>query len=103
VKRDAPEATTRPLAAIMFRLPLMIDCATFEKFIMDYLEGTLPKRQKFVFDLHLRLCRECRIYLAEYKAAIELAASQQDVPFSKLNVGDVPEDLIKAIIAAQAK
>ncbi|MEP3347966.1 MAG: zf-HC2 domain-containing protein [Litoreibacter sp.] len=94
--------TARPLAAIMFRLPLMIDCATFETFIVDYFEGTLTKRQRFVFELHLRVCRECREYLSEYKATMALTKDQFEIPFSQMGMGDVPEDLIKAVIAARS-
>jgi predicted anti-sigma-YlaC factor YlaD len=95
--------TPRPVAALMFRLPAMIDCVQFEEFIVNYLDGTLPARQKFVFNVHLKLCRECRKYLEEYKTAIALAGLQHDVPFSQMELGPVPEDLIKAVIAAQKK
>jgi len=78
----------------------MIDCATFDAFIVDFIEGTLPWRQKAVFSIHLRMCRECREYLADYKSAMAVAAQQKDVPFSGMNMGDVPEDLIEAISAA---
>ena len=45
---------------VMFKLPLMITCNEFESFILAYLEGDLPKRQKLVFEFHLKMCRECR-------------------------------------------
>ncbi|MEP4196992.1 MAG: zf-HC2 domain-containing protein [Aliishimia sp.] len=92
---------TRPIAAIMFRLPFMIDCVQFEAFIVDYLEGTLSKRQRMTFDLHLKLCRECREYLQSYKAAMEAAKIQADMPFSKMGMGEVPEDLINAVLSAR--
>ncbi len=99
----ASRLKNRPVAAIMFKLPLMIDCITFEGFILDYFDGTLTFRQKFVFDLHLLMCRECRVYLKEYKAAMDLAASQKNVDFSDMDMGEVPEDLVKAIVAATKK
>ncbi|MEM7290144.1 MAG: hypothetical protein AAF412_07225 [Pseudomonadota bacterium] len=98
-KRSA--RNTRPVAAFMFKLPFMIDCVTFDEFIMGYFEGTLTGYQKFTFNMHLRMCRECRIFLAEYKASIELAKSQRDILFSEMDMGDVPEDLIKAVIESQ--
>lgn len=101
MNRSQPRKTNRPIAAMMFRLPMMIDCAEFETFIDDYLDGVLPKRQRTIFDLHLKLCRECRAYLKSYKAAIELAQEQTDIPFSEMGMGEVPEDLIQAVLAAR--
>ena len=92
---------SRPLAALLFKLPMMIDCETFEEFILGYFDGTLSRRQRFIFELHLRTCRECRKYLREYKNAIALAGSQKEVGFSEMGMGPVPEDLIKAVLAAQ--
>ena len=70
---------------------------------MDYFEDKLSKRQKIVFELHLRVCRECRAYLAEYKSAIEKATEQGNVLYSQMDMGEVPEDLISAILEAQKK
>lgn len=93
--------TTRPLAAMMFRLPMMIDCVAFEEFILDYLDGTLPRRQRIVFEVHLRLCRGCRRYLRDYKNTIAMTQAQFDIPFSQTGMGDVPADLVKAVLAAR--
>ena len=93
--------TARPIAAMMFQLPFMIDCEEFEAFIIDYLEENLSKRQRAKFDLHLKLCRECRDYLQSYRATMELTKAQTDIPFSKMGMGEVPEDLIKAVLAAR--
>lgn len=79
----------------------MIDCITFEKFVSEYLEGTLPPRSHIVFKIHLLACRECRTYLKEYENTILLARSQKDIGYSDMGMGPVPEDLIKAVLAAQ--
>ena len=81
-------------------MPLMITCRQFEDFILAYLEGELPERQRFVFELHLKVCRECRDYLAAYRRTIEvskqaLADRDGSVP------DDVPEDLVKAVLASR--
>ena len=78
----------------------MITCREFEDFVLRYLDNELTEKQRFVFELHLRLCRECRDYLAAYQRAREvttavLAPSDAPVP------DDVPEDLIKAILDAR--
>ncbi len=89
----------RRIRGVMFKLPLMITCETFEEFILAYLEGELPPRQKFVFDLHLKVCPECRSYLKAYKASLELARlSGED---ADMVPDDVPEDLVAAVVAAR--
>lgn len=93
--------TARPIAGMMFRLPFMIDCEEFEAFIFDYLEGNLSRPQRIKFEMHLKLCRECRDYVKTYKATMELTKTQTDIPFSKMGMGEVPEDLIKAVLAAR--
>ena len=90
----------RRMQGLMFKLPLMITCAEFEDFVLAYLEGDLSKRQKFVFEMHLALCRECREYLAAYRTAMALAKGalgEADSPVPD----DVPEDLIKAVLTAR--
>jgi len=90
----------RRLHGRMFKLPLMITCSEFESFILAYLEDELALRQKFVFELHLKLCRECRDYLAAYRASLQLAKGALGTEGGHL-VDDVPEDLVKAVLAAR--
>lgn len=81
-------------------LPLMITCRQFDEFILDYIEGTLPKGQRRIFDLHLVVCRECRDYLAAYREAMTLgkrAFEDRDATLPD----DVPEDLISAVLDAR--
>ncbi|MEP2919242.1 MAG: zf-HC2 domain-containing protein [Sulfitobacter sp.] len=93
--------TAHPIAGMMFRLPFMIDCEEFDTFILDYLEGNLLRGQRIKFEMHLRICRKCRDYLQAYKDTMELTKTQADIPFSEMGMGDVPEDLIKAVLAAR--
>ena len=82
------------------RFPLMINCREFEEFILDYQEGTLPKRQRRIFEFHIRLCRECRDYLAAYRRTMEVSKRLYEETDAALPE-DVPEDLIRAILAAR--
>ncbi len=95
-----PNSVMRRIHGMMFKLPLMITCEQFEDFILAYLEDELPKRQKIVFDLHLKMCRECREYLSAYRASMELAkdalTADKDGPPE-----EVPDDLVKAVLAAR--
>lgn len=81
-------------------MPLMITCVDFEDFIDEYLDGELPERQKMVFELHLKICRECRDYLAAYRRTME--ASKLTIQSDQPQFRDtMPDDLIKAIRAAR--
>ncbi len=85
---------------IMKFMPMMITCRQFEDFVLAYFEDELPERQKFVFELHLKICRECREYLAAYKRTIELSKQAFDDPDQAVP-DTVPEDLVLAILAAR--
>jgi len=85
---------------ILRRMPLMITCRDFEDFIAEYDDGGLRPAQRFVFELHLKVCAECRSYLAAYRHATALGRSAFDDPDGALP-DDVPEDLVTAILAAR--
>ena len=81
----------------LHKLPMMISCEEFEDFILQYLEGELPPMKRFVFESHMKICRDCRDYLAAYQRTIETAktaVNQQELP-------EIPEDLVTAILEAQ--
>ena len=78
----------------------MITCREFEDFVLRYLDGELPARQVKVFEWHLRICRECRDYLAAYKRTIDVGKAALG-PADQSVIEDVPEDLISAIVEAR--
>ena len=90
----------RTMRGIMVKLPGMIDCEQFENFMLAYIEDELPPSQRKVINLHLRVCPDCRSYVAEYRRTL------QALKVSKLeddgSLADVPEDLIQAILKASA-
>lgn len=90
----------RKIEGITFKLPGMITCETFEKFIVAYLEDELPAGQRRLFETHLKVCRSCKRYLASYRKMLAATEGLAESDFSELK--DVPEDLIAAILAAQA-
>ena len=83
------------------RMPLMITCMEFESFILDYLEDELPSRQRRVFEFHLKICRECRDYLAAYRRTVALGKATLAEDPSAAVPENVPEDLIKAVLDAR--
>lgn len=95
-------ARHRQFKAMMSKLPLMLSCRQFEDFVLDYFEGSLPTRQRILFDLHLAVCSDCRAYLAAYRRATEMGKTVFPAPDEALPE-EVPEDLVQAVLAAQAK
>ena len=83
--------------AMLKRMHGMITCREFEEFVLRYVEGELPARQAKTFEWHLRICRECREYLAAYERSIEIGKAAFGSPDEPLP-DDVPEDLIKAVL-----
>jgi anti-sigma factor RsiW len=90
----------RRLHGAMFKLPMMLACDEFESFILAYLENELPARQRRVFEIHLKICRECREYLAAYRASLDLMRDAYR-DHGDPNQQEIPEDLVKAILAAR--
>ena len=78
----------------------MMTCQEFEDFVLAYLDGELPERQTFVFELHLKMCPECREYLAAYERTVEVTKRAFEEPAQPLPE-EVPQDLVKAILAAK--
>ena len=92
---------TRRLKGMMLkRMHGMMTCLEFEEFVLSYLEGELPERQKRIFEWHLRICRECREYLAAYKRTIEIGKAVLG-PANEPVPDDVPGDLIRAVLASR--
>ncbi len=92
----------RKAKGIMLRHgPMMMTCEAFESFILDYLSGDLPPAKRRMFELHIKICRECREYLAAYRESLAMGkaaftAASEPVP------PEVPEDLVRAILAARS-
>ena len=90
----------RRIKGMMFKMPLMISCEEFEEFIIEYLEDGLTSRQRSLFEFHLKICRECREYLAAYRTSMEAAKmgldDESDIP------DEIPEDLIAAVLASRS-
>ncbi len=90
----------RKVRGVLFHAPYMIRCREFEDFILDYLADSLPRGQRRRFELHIRVCAECRIYLDAYKTSVALGKAVFDEPWGPLP-NSVPEDLVTAVLAAR--
>jgi anti-sigma factor RsiW len=75
-------------------------CREFADFMADYLTDELPLDLRQLFDHHLTLCVNCQRYLAGYRQTVALGKRAFDDEHAALPA-DVPEDLVKAILAAR--
>lgn len=79
-----------------------LTCREFVEFLAVYLEGRLPEEQLARFQAHLASCPPCVSYTRSYQDAVRLgreafACPEENVP------ADVPEDLVRAIVAARER
>ena len=77
-------------------------CREFADFLADYLSGELSPGTRAQFERHLEVCPNCVAYLSNYRDTIVLgrtvtAEDDASVP------ADVPEDLVKAILASRRR
>lgn len=77
-------------------------CRELVAFLMDYLDGVLPDAERQCFEEHLGECPDCVAYLATYRETIRLGkeactSNQDAIP------AEVPEDLVRAVLAARRR
>ena len=77
-------------------------CREFAEFMMDYLAGELPAETRALFERHLSRCPKCPKYFEQYRATVAAGRSAFDCPDAELPE-NVPEDLIRAILAVRPK
>lgn len=80
----------------------MMTCRDVAEFMLDYAHGELALDARTTFEQHLRLCENCREYLALYLKSVELgrrAFAQDDADAVR---SGVPEELVAAIMAARS-
>ena len=77
-------------------------CRELADFIMSYLAGELSPGVRAEFERHLTLCENCTRYLATYRAAVELSRHALADPAADED-GEVPEELVKAILEARRR
>jgi len=79
---------------------MSVTCREFADFMADYLSGDLTPELREPFDYHLGLCINCQRYLASYRETVVLCKRAFDDDDAAVPA-DVPEDLVKAILAAR--
>jgi anti-sigma factor RsiW len=76
-------------------------CREIADFLMHYLDGELDPAQRAVFEHHLSLCPDCVHYLRTYEQGVAMGRMICKCPESN-PPPEVPEELIRAILAARA-
>ena len=81
------------------RAPRDVACIEFVELVTDYLEGSLPDRERRAFEHHLTACDGCTAYLQQMRETRRLTGA--------LRVDDVPaeglDELLTAFRAYQAR
>ena len=75
-------------------------CRELADFIADYLSGALPGDARAQFERHLGACTNCVGYLEGYRETVKLGRAAFDNPDAPVP-DTVPEELVKAILAAR--
>jgi anti-sigma factor RsiW len=81
-------------------LGVLINCREFDEFIVNYLDGSLPARQRLAFKMHLAACSTCRNYLKQYRKT--MSAAQNAMSALEERHAAVPDDLVRAVLSAKA-
>ena len=77
-----------------------MNCRECTEFILRYLEGELAPDEQATFKRHLGLCPPCERYLNQYKVTVEASKTACKDAGSYLP-GDVPEELVRAILQSR--
>ncbi len=79
-----------------------LTCRQFVDFLDAYIDGELADEPRATFEVHIEACPPCRDYLKSYADTIRLARGACREPDDPPPC-DVPEKLVKAILAARKK
>ena len=77
-------------------------CREFIEFLWRYVDNSLPREEREVFDEHLVKCPHCVKYLQSYRETVRIGKTVFANPEDTVPT-EVPEDLVKAILAARTK
>jgi predicted anti-sigma-YlaC factor YlaD len=75
-----------------------VTCRDVDRFVMDYLDGTLPLGVRVSFTTHVALCSDCRRYIDTYRKTVTLGRAAF---VETESAPQVPEELVKAILASR--
>ena len=77
-------------------------CREFVEFLWRYTSDELSPEERATFDMHLSTCPHCVKYLQSYQETIQIGKIAL-LEADDLVPAEVPENLVKAILAARSK
>ena len=80
-----------------------ISCKELAEFLGELFDGKLAAEQRCEFDRHMAVCPSCVHYVEQYKTSSELVRHSLGTSGDAPPPADVPEALIRAILATRAK
>lgn len=75
-------------------------CRELAEFLFEYVSGDLPTERREHFEFHLTKCRNCHAYLVQYQMVIKAGKIACGEASDELP-SDIPEELVKAVLAAR--
>lgn len=75
-----------------------MNCRECAEFLMDYASGDLPAEVRATFERHMQACKNCEEYLRQYES---IAAAGRRAFEGEEGACDIPEELVRAILAAR--
>jgi anti-sigma factor RsiW len=75
-------------------------CKELAEFLFDYVSNDLPAERREHFEFHLKKCGNCHEYLVQYEMVIKagrIACGDASDELPK----NIPDDLVKAVLAAR--
>lgn len=60
--------------------PRPLSCEAINRFLAEYLEGTIDPRTRARFEEHLHRCPNCDVYLDQYRTTIQLVKEDELPP-----------------------
>jgi anti-sigma factor RsiW len=76
-------------------------CRELAEFLYEYVSGDLPAERREHFEFHLSKCKNCHEYLVQYQVTIRAGKIACDEMSDEM--GPMPEELIKAVLASRTK
>jgi anti-sigma factor RsiW len=77
-----------------------VNCRECDEFLADYVAGELAADVLQTFEQHLERCRNCRVYLEQYRATIKAGKTACEIAREGVAI---PEELIQAILATRPR
>jgi anti-sigma factor RsiW len=77
-----------------------VTCQRCVDFLLDYLDGLLPEGDRFRFESHIAFCKDCEVFLSNYRKALALS-SELGRDRRTADTAEAPQALIDAILRAR--